>query len=226
MKSRYQRMTSCAAASSGHSVGPTTTVSAGWKQEERRHHAEVAASAADRPEQVALAVGARRNEAAVGKHHVGSYQIVNRRPQWPCKVADAAAQCQAAHASRRNKATRRRKAKRVRGMIHIAPCAAPSTLTVFAAGSTRMPRMRERSITKPSSQPPSAAVCRRRDREELMSASEAHAGNHIGHVGAAHNQPGSFVDHAVVDRARCVVARILRFDQLAAQLRPRSSIAD
>ena len=47
-------------------------------EQERRHDAEVAAAAADRPEEVGVLLRARRDEPAVREHHVHAEQVVDR----------------------------------------------------------------------------------------------------------------------------------------------------
>src|SRR5262245_50498667 len=45
-------------------------------KEERRHHAEVAAAAADGPEEIRVLLRARGHELAVGEHHLDAEQVV------------------------------------------------------------------------------------------------------------------------------------------------------
>jgi hypothetical protein len=55
------------------------------------HDAEVAAAAADRPEQVRLVVGVDDADAAVGRHDLGASRLSIVRPSCG-QVADAAAE--------------------------------------------------------------------------------------------------------------------------------------
>ena len=60
----------------------------GERGTERGDDAEVAAAAAQRPEQIGVLVRARGDRAAVGQHHVGLEQVVDRQPvlarlRWP-----------------------------------------------------------------------------------------------------------------------------------------------
>ena len=99
MNSRYQRSTS-PACSSGQSIGPAVDRADRMQPErERGDHAEVAAAAAHRPEQVGVLLGAGRDEAAVGQHHVGRQQVVDGQ----AVLARAGSRCR-----RRGSARRRR----------------------------------------------------------------------------------------------------------------------
>ena len=52
---------------------------------------------------------------------------------------------------------------------------------------------------------------------QAVVAPEIDRGDHVGDVGAAGDQQRPLVDHAVVERARLLVAWVLRLDELTAQ---------
>ena len=58
---------------------------------ELRHHAEVASSAADGPEQVGVVVRVDGEDLAIGGDDLGADQVVDGQPVAPNEVADAAA---------------------------------------------------------------------------------------------------------------------------------------
>ncbi len=93
-------------------------------EQERCDDAEVAATTAYCPEQVGMLLGAGRDKAAVGEHHVNAEQVVDRQAQCTREVADASAQRQPTNAGSRNKATRRGQPEGMGGMVHLAPGAA------------------------------------------------------------------------------------------------------
>ena len=93
-------------------------------EEERGDDAEVAAAAANRPEEVGVLVCAGRHEAAVGQHHVGFEQVVDRQTALAGQVAEAAAEGEAADAGGRDDAARRGQAEGVGGVVDVAPGAA------------------------------------------------------------------------------------------------------
>ena len=67
-------------------------------EEERGDDAEVAAAAANRPEQIAILVGAGDDETSVGEHHIGRQQVVDGQAVLAREVAHAAAERQPADA--------------------------------------------------------------------------------------------------------------------------------
>ena len=59
-------------------MGPAQTMCTGMRlKQKRRHHAEVAAATADRPEQVGIFVRAGDHETSIGEHDIGCQQIVD-----------------------------------------------------------------------------------------------------------------------------------------------------
>ena len=96
----------------------------------------------------------------------------------------------------------------------------PSTRTVRAAGSTRMPFIRDRSMTRPSSQVPRPApLCPppRTASVRPLLASEIDGADDVGDVDAAGDQARVAVDHAVIDLPRGGIVRVAGADQRAAQ---------
>ena len=155
MKSRYQRSTS-AERSSGQSIGPPATVLDRVQLEaERGDDAEVAAAAAQRPEEIGVLLLVRRDEAAVGEHDVGLEQIVDGQAELAGEMADAAAEGDAADAGGGDDAARRGQTEGVRGVVQIAQQAPPRRRRCRRLGSTRTPFIGERSMTSPSSTVPS-----------------------------------------------------------------------
>src|SRR5215212_8611281 len=61
-------------------------------EEKRGYNPEVAAAAAQRPEEIGVFLLVRSDEAAVGQHNVGLQQVVDGQPQLTGEVPDAAAE--------------------------------------------------------------------------------------------------------------------------------------
>ena len=59
---------------------------------ERGHDTEIAAAAADRPEKVGVLRCACLDERAIGGHHVGGDQIVDRKSELAAEPSKAAAE--------------------------------------------------------------------------------------------------------------------------------------
>ena len=106
-------------------------------EEERRDDAEVAAAAADRPEEVGVLVGARAHALAAREHDLRLEQVVDREPALAGQVAEAAAEREAADAGGRDDPARRREPVLVRSRASTSPqVQPPPTRTVRAFGST------------------------------------------------------------------------------------------
>ena len=86
---------------------------------ERRDDAEVAAPAAQRPQQIGILVGARRDDAAVRTDIVGGYQTVARQAKAARKASEAAAEGEAADARLRDSAHRGCEAECLRRAIEL-----------------------------------------------------------------------------------------------------------
>ena len=82
------------------SIPPTIAADAREPEPEAGHDAEVAAAAADRPEEVGLVVGVDARAPAVGGHDLGGEQVVDRQAVLAHEIADAAAERDAADADR------------------------------------------------------------------------------------------------------------------------------
>src|SRR5581483_6823666 len=83
--------------------------------------AEVAAAAAERPEQILVLALARAQHGAVGGHHLGGEEVVDAEAGAAGQIADAAAEGEAADAGRRDDAAGRGQAMRVGGVVEDAP---------------------------------------------------------------------------------------------------------
>ena len=192
-------------------------------EHERGDDAEVAAAAADRPEEVGVLVGAGADALAVGEHDVGgSSRLSMVRPylrvRWPrppprvsppTPVVEMIPLGVARPCSLVARST----------SPHVQP---PPTRTVRACGSTSMSFSSERSMTTPSSHvprpaplwpPPRTARSRpcSRAKPTAFATSSAPAQRAI--------SAGALVDHRVVDLARLVVVGVVGADQTA--LEPR-----
>lgn len=118
---------------------------------EGRHNAEIAATAAQRPEQVGVLRGTRGAHPSVGGDHLGRQQVVDAQPILAGQVADAAAQRQPAHPGGGHDAAGRGQAEQVGGVVDVAPGGAAGHRARRVPGSTVTSRMPDRSMTSPSS---------------------------------------------------------------------------
>ena len=86
---------------------------------ERRHHAEIAAAAADGPEQIRVLSLAGGDERPVGQDHVRFEQVVDRETVLAGEIAGAAAQGETRDACGRNDAERDRQPEWMSGVIDV-----------------------------------------------------------------------------------------------------------
>ena len=97
---------------------------------------------------------------------------------------------------------------------HVAP---PSARAVLVAGSTRTPRIPDRSITTPPSHVPNPGTLwppPRTATVEAVLAREVHGRHHVTGVRRTDDRRRPPVDHGVVDDPRLVVAVIVGSDDL------------
>jgi hypothetical protein len=181
------------------------------RERERHDDADVAAAAAQRPEQVGLLGLARAHEPAVGEHHVGRDQVVDRQAASAGEVAESPAEGDAADAGRGDDAARQREAERMGRVVDVAE--------QRAAEHARDLRHRVDDH---------AAHAREVDDEPVVDAAQARAvvsaaadrqrqalaarvpdgGDHVGRVGTAGDQRRPAIDHRVVERATLVVVGV------------------
>ncbi|NCL74033.1 hypothetical protein AIIKEEIJ_01471 [Rhodococcus sp. YH1] len=182
--------------------------------------AEVPAAAAQRPEQVAVRVLVGRHERAVGEHHVGGEKVVYGQPEATGEIADAATEGQPAHTRGREEAGRGGHAEGDRGVVDVAPGAsavdADGVVCRIDRGTAHQGQVDDERVV-PHPEAAGVVPAAAHGQGEGVGAAEADAGNDVGGVPAACDRRGVFVDHAVVDGTRRVVAGVAGGDQVAAQ---------
>jgi hypothetical protein len=109
-------------------------------EQERGDDAEVAAAAAQGPEEIGVFRFAGGDEAAVRQHQIGLEQIVDGQPELAGEVPDAAAQGETADPGRRDDAAGRNQPEGVGGVVDVAPRSRPLRLVPFAPPGRRGPR--------------------------------------------------------------------------------------
>lgn len=191
-------------------------------EEETRHHPEIPAAAAQCPEQIRILPLAGRHEAAVGKHHVGLEQIVDREAVLPRQIPCAAAECQSGNAGCRNDSEGDRKAECMGGVIDVAGRA--TRLDAHRRGfwiyahPFHCRKVNHQSVVAAAEARTIVAAAAYSDEQALIAA-EIHRRHNIGNIGAAHDKKGPFVDHAVVKHSRFFVARVVAPDEGSMQAR-------
>ena len=193
-------------------------------EQEAGDHAEIAAAAAQRPEEIRILRRAGGDETAVRQHHVGLEQIVDGQPVLPGQVAGAAAERQASDAGGRDDAEGNRQAEGMRRVVDVPRRAA----RLDANGAVRRVDPHPFHHRQVDDQPvvdaaqAGAVVAAAADGDEkTVVAAEIHRGDHVGDIDALRDEQRPLVDHAVVERASLVVVRIAPRDQPAAKSLPK-----
>ena len=170
---------------------------------ERRDDAEVAAAAAQAPEQIGVFVLARMDEAAVRGDDIGRDQVVAGEAVHAHQPADPATQRQAGDAGRRDSAAGRREAKRLRLVIELLVGDAGFGVDAFPR-RIDADRLHRREIdhhavlTDGAAADVVAAAADGERQRRLLG--ERNRSDDVGGAGAANDGGGAAVDRAVVDR--------------------------
>ena len=189
-------------------------------KEEGRDHAEVAAPAANRPEEVGVFLFTGRHEATIGEYHVRAEQVVDGEAVRTRQVADPTAQCEAGDPRAANRSARSGHAKGVRRVVHVSPYAA-SFHADGARGGIHAYPLHAREIDNqtivadPEAAPVVAAPAYRG--QQLVFASKLHRGRDVGRVHAACDQLRAFVDHCIVDLACRIVDSVRGLNKITAE---------
>ena len=188
---------------------------------ERRHDAEVAAAAAEPPEQILVLALAGGDELPVCRDDVGRDQIVDRQPASTREVADAAAQRQARDARRGDDPAGRRQTEGVRRVVEISPggsrvgaCRLVSRIDTNRAHRRHVDHQAAIVGSEPGRAVPTAA------NGEIQSvlSSEVDTGDHVGHLLGAKYGQRTLVEHAVMHGARLTIVIVGGGDHLTAHL--------
>jgi len=189
---------------------------------ERRHHPEVAAASAHRPEEVLVVLGVRGHEAPVGEHHVDAQEVVEGEAVGARQVADPSAEREAADAGGGDEAAGGGEAEGVGGVVDVTPAC-----SAFDANRARLrihpdaahPREVDHQAVVDGAPPGAAVAAAAHRHRELLVAGEVDGGHDVRRVDAADDDRRPPVDHPVVDLARLLVGGPLsRAQQIAAHL--------
>ena len=188
-------------------------------EQEAGDDAEVAAAAAQRPQQVGVLLLAGGDEAAIGQHDIGLEQIVDGQAVLARQVAMPAAQRQAGDAGGRNDARRDGQAEGMGSVVDVALRAAGANAGRAGLGvdahAFHLRQVDDQAIVHAAKARPVVAAAPDGDGQAVV-APEIDRGDHVGDVGAAGNGQWPLVDHAVVERACFLIAGVALFDDATA----------
>ena len=189
-------------------------------EQEARHDAEVAAAAAQRPEEVGVLALAGRDEAAIGQDDVGLEQVVDRQAVLAREVPGAAAEGEARDAGGRDDAEGHGQAERVGGVVDVARRAAGidphGAARRIDAHALHQREVDHQAVVAAAEARAIVAAAPDGDEQALVAA-EVHRGDDVGDVHAARDQARPLVDHAVVQRTGGVVVGVAWTDDSSAK---------
>ena len=185
---------------------------------ERGDDAEVAAAAADRPEEVGMLVGAGAHLLAVGEHHVGGEQVVDREAGRTRQVAQAAPERDSPDAGGGDDPARRGQPMGLGGPVELAqggaaadPCGACLRVDLHAVHRREVDHQPVLAGAQPGAVVATAA---HRQRQVALARERDRPGD-VARTAAARDQRRPLVDRSVVDGPRLLVLGVLRPDQPA-----------
>ena len=189
-------------------------------EQERGHDTEVPATAAKRPEQVRVRVGAGRDELAGREHDVGLDEVVDGQPELSRQMAEAAPEGESADAGIGDDPGRHGQSEGVGRMIHVPEQGA----TLDTGGprdridpnATHAREIDDEAVIDGAETGSAVSAAPDGDVEPLV-ATEADCRDDVGDIGGTDDQRRASIDHAVLDAARVVVARVLRADDVASE---------
>ena len=191
---------------------------------ERGHDPEVAAAAAQAPEQVGVLVLARAQQVAVDGHDVGGQQVVDRGAVAAHQPADPAAEREAGDARVGDDAADRGQAVFLRGGVEVAPQDTGSGASGPRFG-VQLDRAHRRQVDHEAvvvdAQARDAVAAAADGDREVALAGEPERGGHVGGARGAGDQRGPAVDRAVPDLAGLVVVVVAGAQQLTLEGRGR-----
>ncbi len=178
---------------------------------QRRGDAEVAAAAANRPEEIGVLAGAGAAHAAVGHHHLGRSQVVEREPVLRHQPADAAAKRQAGDARARHDAAGGRESVQLRLAVQLFPQHA-ALRTHRTSGGIDMDALHGREVDHQAGVdrglPGDVVAAAAHGDLQVQRARQLHGVGHVRRAAAARDQRRPLVHESVVDASRLVEAGV------------------
>jgi len=201
-----------------HRSGEHGGADAVQRETERGDDAEVAAPAAQRPEQVGVIVGRRPDNLALGGDQLGLHQVVDGEPVLAHQPADPAAQTETTDPGVAHDAARGGQTERLCLVVDIAPQGTaldqgPALDGIDRDGAHRR-KVDHDPVVAHRSPGHVVATASHGDLEVAVPGEPDGRGN-IGGAAAPRDQTRSSIDRPVPDGARVVVVRVVGGDHLA-----------
>ena len=187
---------------------------------ERRHHAEVAAAAAQCPKEVRVLAGARRADVSVGVHELGGDEVVARETVCAGEPAESAAEREACDARARDQTAGSRESEHLRLPVQLAPRDA-SLHVCRPADGIHVNAFHRGEVDNETALAHRAAgdvVAAPADSDrERVRAAVTHGSDHVLNAGATRDHRRPLVDHPVPNGPRSVVPLVTGSNELAAK---------
>ena len=191
-------------------------------ERERRHDAEVAAAAAQRPEEIFLMLGVRRHDGAVGEHDLGGDEVVDRQAALARQVSQPAAEREAADTGGRDDSRRDRESVLVGRLVDGAErCATLHAHHVrdWVDGDVGHRREVDHDPAVDRAETGAVVATAADSDGEVVCARDLECGDDVHDVVAAGDRRRPLVDHGVVDGAALVITCIPGADHLPVHAR-------
>src|SRR6478752_3290297 len=180
---------------------------------ERTHYPEIAAAAAEGPEQIGIFGFAGAHELALSRHHIGRDQVIGGKPELAAEPSETAAQGESGDPGCRVDPEGSGKSKGLcffvkvsEGSARFHPC---STGSGVDPDGTHLRKVdQQAAFTDGIAGDVVAAAANRQ--QEAMLAREPNRSNDVRGTPAADNRARAAVDHCIPDCARLIVARLAR----------------
>jgi hypothetical protein len=189
-------------------------------EQEAGDHAEVSASASERPEQVGVLLLGSGDKAAVGEHDVPLDQIVHSEAVLAAKIAMAAAQRESGDAGGRDDPERHGLTEGVGRVIDVAGRAArarPDRLLLWVDPHALHCREVDDQAVVDAAETRTIVSATANGDGELIVPAEIHRHDDICDVGAMGDEQRSLVDHGVVEFSRLFIFGMAPPDQRASK---------
>ena len=187
---------------------------------ERCSDSEVAAAAANAPEQVGVLLRAGPQQLPVGCRHVGRYQVVAGKSIAAVQPAQPSAEREARDPGHRHHAKRRRQSDRLRGAVELTqrePRVRPDGPRLWIDLDGFHPRQVKHDGIVTHRVACNAVTAPAHRERQVVSTYELDATDYIGRIrGPDHGQWAS-INHAVEHRARRVVTAVTGVDHITSQ---------
>src|ERR1700675_4447229 len=170
-------------------------------KEKGSDNSEVAAPAADRPEQVLIRLSAGGHETAIRQHDVNFQQVIQTQTIFPRQIPGSSAEREPGNSGGGNDTSRDSQSEALSRMVEIclsAACLGPHRLVDrIDSDPFHRRKVNHHAVITDAESSAVVASAANGDRETLL-AREIYRCPYVGHIGAADDNVGMTIDHSIV----------------------------